>query len=64
MIAPGCEVRDDGEGAYIANIDETAVEPVFTAELLQSTVSKVRVTNNCVTVTLKNGQAIERRDQL
>ena len=34
----GCEVRDDGEGAYIANIDETAVEPVFTAELLQSTV--------------------------
>lgn len=33
------------------------------AELLQSTVSKVRVTSNCVTVTLKNGQAIERRDQ-
>ena len=22
VIAPGCEVRDDGEGAYIANIDE------------------------------------------
>ena len=34
------------------------------AELLQSTVSKVRVTSNCVTVTLKNGQTIERRDQL
>lgn len=33
------------------------------AELLQSAVSKVRVTSNCVTVTLKNGQAIERRDQ-
>ena len=33
------------------------------AELLQSTVSKVRVTSNCVTVTLKNGQAVERRDQ-
>ena len=33
------------------------------AELLQSTVSKVRVTNKCVTVTLKNGQTIERRDQ-
>lgn len=32
VIAPGCEVLDDGEGAYIANIDETAVEPVFTAE--------------------------------
>lgn len=34
------------------------------AELLQSAVSKVRVTNKSVTVTLKNGQAIERRDQL
>ena len=34
------------------------------AELLQSTVSKVRVTNKCVTVTLKNGQTIERRDQM
>ena len=33
------------------------------AELLQSTVSKVRVTNKSVTVTLKNGQTIERRDQ-
>lgn len=33
------------------------------AELLQSTVSKVRVTNKCVTMTLKNGQTIERRDQ-
>ena len=33
------------------------------AELLQSSVSKVRVTSNCVTVTLKNGQTIERRDQ-
>ena len=34
------------------------------AELLQSAVSKVRVTSNCVTVTLKNGQTIERRDQM
>ena len=33
------------------------------AELLQSAVSKVRVTNKCVTVTLKNGQVIERRDE-
>ena len=33
------------------------------AELLQSAVSKARVTSNCVTVTLKNGQTIERRDQ-
>ena len=34
------------------------------AELLQSAVSKVRVTNKCVTVMLKNRQVIERRDQL
>ena len=34
--------------------------PELDAELLQSAVSKVRVTNNCVTVTLKNGQTIER----
>lgn len=33
------------------------------AELLQSAVSKVRVTNKCITVTLKNRQVIERRDQ-
>ena len=33
------------------------------AELLQSAASKARVTSNCVTVTLKNGQTIERRDQ-
>ena len=33
------------------------------AALLQSAVSKIVITNKCVTVTLKNGQAIERRDQ-
>ena len=33
------------------------------AELLQNAVSKVRMTNKCVTVTLKNGQVIERRDE-
>ena len=33
------------------------------AELLQSAVSKVCVTNKCVTVMLKNRQVIERRDQ-
>ena len=38
--------------------------PELDAELLQSAVSKVRVTNKCVTVTLKNGQTIERRDRL
>ena len=38
VIAPGCEVADDGEGVYIRNIDETVEEPIFTAELLQETV--------------------------
>ena len=39
---------------------ETMTE--LNAELLQSAVSKVSVTNKCVTVTLKNGQVIERRE--
>ncbi len=37
-IAPGCVVKDDGSGVYIANEDETAEEPVFTAALLQETI--------------------------
>lgn len=37
VIAPGCEVADDGEGAYIRNIDETVEEPIFTAALLEET---------------------------
>ena len=37
VIAPGCEVRDDGEGVYIANIDDTVEEPIFTADLLAET---------------------------
>ena len=37
VIAPGCRVADDGAGAYIANIDETVEEPLFTAELLRGT---------------------------
>jgi ABC-type transport system substrate-binding protein len=37
VIAPGCEVRDDGEGAYIANIDPSA-PPLWTAENLERTV--------------------------
>lgn len=35
VIAPGCEVADDGEGAYIRNIDSAVTEPIFTAELLE-----------------------------
>ena len=38
VIAPGCEVRDDGQGAYMANSDPNEVEPLFTAELLAQTV--------------------------
>lgn len=44
VIAPGCEVADDGEGVYIRNIsteeqDATAQEaPIFTAELLKQTI--------------------------
>lgn len=38
VIAPGCEIADDGNGVYIRNIDETVQEPIFTAELLRETV--------------------------
>lgn len=37
VIAPGCEVADDGQGAYIRNIDG-AGEAIFTADLLRETV--------------------------
>ena len=38
VIAPGCEVVDEGEGAKIQNIDPQEPAPLFTAELLQETV--------------------------
>lgn len=38
VIAPGCEVVDEGRGATIRNIDETIEEPIFTTELLQETI--------------------------
>lgn len=38
VIAPGCEVADDGQGVYIRNIDEEIEEPIFTAELLKETI--------------------------
>ena len=38
VIAPGCEVVDEGAGAFIRNVDETAAEPLFTADLLRRTV--------------------------
>ena len=37
-IAPGVAVRDDGNGVYLANEDETVTEPVFTEELLRQTI--------------------------
>ena len=36
-IAPGCRISDTGEGVYISNADEEETEPVFTAELLRTT---------------------------
>lgn len=38
VIAPGCEVADEGEGVFIRNIDPEAEEPVFTADLLRQTI--------------------------
>ena len=38
VIAPGVAVRDDGDGVYLANADETVQEPVYTAELLKQTI--------------------------
>lgn len=37
VIAPGCEVRDDGYGAYIRNREEPRDVPLFTADLLERT---------------------------
>ena len=37
-IAPGCAVRDDGNGAYIAGEDVNTGAPLFTADLLRETV--------------------------
>ena len=37
-IAPGCRVRDDGNGVYIANEDPGVSERIFTKELLEATV--------------------------
>jgi ABC-type transport system substrate-binding protein len=38
VIAPGCKVKDDGYGVYLANADESVEEPVFTPELLKKTI--------------------------
>ena len=37
-IAPGCAVRDDGNGAYIYGEDASSGEPLFTADLLRETI--------------------------
>lgn len=37
VIAPGCTVADDGNGAYVTNADAAVAEPVFTPELLKET---------------------------
>ena len=38
VVAPGCEVADDGDGSYIRNIDQSVTEPIYTAELLEKTI--------------------------
>lgn len=38
VIAPGVAVKDDGDGVYLANIDESVEEPLFTAQLLTETI--------------------------
>ena len=37
VIAPGVQVKDDGQGIYLANIDPTVEEPIFTIDLLWET---------------------------
>jgi len=38
VIAPGVEVRDDGYGVYLANIDPSDKVPLFSADLLEQTI--------------------------
>ena len=38
VIAPGCRVVDNGNGAQIVNADESVTEPLFTADLLSGTI--------------------------
>lgn len=38
VIAPGVEVRDDGYGVYLANIDPEEEEFLFTSDLLKKTI--------------------------
>ena len=38
VIAPGCRVVDNGNGAQIVNADESVTEPLFTSDLLTSTI--------------------------
>ena len=37
VIAPGCEIADEGAGAFIRNIDPSEQDPLFTSALLQQT---------------------------
>lgn len=38
VIAPGCVVDDDGQGAFIRNADASLQEPMFTASRLEKTI--------------------------
>ena len=38
VIAPGCTVKDDGDGAEIVNEDSSVTEPIYTTALLEKTI--------------------------
>ncbi|MDL2205668.1 ABC transporter substrate-binding protein [Eubacteriales bacterium OttesenSCG-928-N13] len=38
VIAPGCEIADEGQGIFVRNTDPSVTEPIFTAETLKATI--------------------------
>ncbi len=39
VIAPGVQVKDDGNGVYLANADARIQQPIFTVDLLRQTIA-------------------------
>ena len=66
-IAPGVTVKDDGNGVYLANEDNTVTEPVFTSELIRQAVldpetgymSHPKVVSGPYTLTSWDGEVAE-----
>ena len=69
IIAPGCEVVDNGAGVFIRNLDLTVKEPIFSVGLLRETIldpktgymSHPRVSSGPYTLTSFDRQAKEAR---